>query len=283
MPSNREAYFSALNKGAPKSIIDFALQEINGFDYSELSIHLDDEIRDMDKFESAIDRYLNGEMIEYIFNKAYFLSTPFYVDKNVLIPRQETEQLVIRSKDLILNMFGNAKITIADVCTGSGAIGLSLKKALNNSDVYLTDISKEALGVANRNSSLLSLDVHLFEGDMLIPLITNNVRCDVIMCNPPYIADVSAIDKKTWEQEPHLALLASPNTLFYEKLLKEYTKVVNDKFLIAFEIGEEMEESLIKLVNKYCPNTEYFFEKDLYGKTRFLFIKQEVYNINGGK
>ena len=273
MPSNREAYFSALDKGVSKSIIDFALQEINGFDYSELSIHLDDEIKDIHRFESAIDRYLNGEMIEYIFNKAYFLSTPFYVDKNVLIPRQETEQLVLRTKDLIMNMFGNEQITIADVCTGSGIIGLSLKKALNNDNVYLTDISKEALGVANKNAALLSLDVKCLEGDMLAPLIANNVICDVILCNPPYISDTSTIDKKTWEQEPHLALLASPNTLFYEKLLKKYTRVVNDKFLIAFEIGEDMEESLTALVDKYCPNTEYFFEKDLYGKTRFLFIK----------
>ena len=273
MPSNREAYFSALDKGVSKSIIDFALQEINGFDYSELSIHLDDEIKDIHRFESAIDRYLNGEMIEYIFNKAYFLSTPFYVDKNVLIPRQETEQLVLRTKDLIMNMFGNEQITIADVCTGSGIIGLSLKKALNSDNVYITDISKEALGVANKNAALLKLDVKCLEGDMLAPLMANNVICDVIVCNPPYISDTSTIDKKTWEQEPHLALLASPNTLFYEKLLKEYTKVVNDKFLIAFEIGEDMEESLTKLVDKYCPNTEYFFEKDLYGKTRFLFIK----------
>ena len=273
MPSNREAYFSALNKGVSKSIIDFALQEVNGFDYSELSIHLDDEIKDYDKFESAIDRYLTGEMIEYIFNKSYFLSTPFYVNKSVLIPRQETEQLVLRTKDLILNMFGNEQITIADVCTGSGVIGLSLKIAFNNDTMYLTDISKEALGVAVKNAALLNLDVQCLEGDMLFPLITNNVRCDVIICNPPYISDTSSIDKKTWEQEPHLALLASPNTLFYEKLLKEYIKVVNDKFIIAFEVGEDMEESLTKLVNKYCPNEEYFFEKDLYGKTRFLFIK----------
>ena len=212
-------------------------------------------------------------MIEYIFNKTYFLSTPFYVDKNVLIPRQETEQLVLRAKDLIISMFGNEQITIADVCTGSGIIGLSLKKALNSDNVYLTDISKEALSIANKNAALLKLDVKCLEGDMLAPLIANNVICDVIVCNPPYISDASTIEKKTWEQEPHLALLASPNTLFYEKLLKEYTKVVNDKFLIAFEIGEDMEESLTLLVAKYCPNAEYFFEKDIYGKTRFLFIK----------
>ena len=273
MPSNREAYFSAINKGVSKSIVDFALQEVNGFDYSELSKHLDDEIKDFHKFESAIERYINGEMIEYIFNKSYFLSTPFCVDRNVLIPRQETEQLVLRTQDLVLRMFGNEPITIVDVCTGSGVIGLSLKKAFKNADMYLTDISKEALAVANKNSLLLNQDVHLFEGDMLTPLIENNVRCDVIVCNPPYISDSSTIDNKTWEQEPHLALLASPSTLFFEKLLKEFRKVIKEKFIIAFEIGEDMQESLTILVEKYCPNEEYFFEKDIYEKTRFLFIK----------
>ena len=272
MPSNREAYFSALKKGVEKDIVNFALQEINGFNYSELSKHLDDEIKDIDKFNTAIDRYLAGEMIEYIFNKSYFLGMPLYVNKNVLIPRQETEQLVIRTKELIKEMFANKQITIADVCTGSGVIGLALKKDIENATIYLTDISKEALRVARKNTDVLNIKANLFEGDMLVPLIENNVRCDVIVCNPPYIADTSTIDKKTWEQEPHLALLANPDTLFYEKVLKDYKKITNDKCILAFEIGEDMEESLTELIKQYCPSTKYFFEKDLYNKTRFLFI-----------
>ena len=272
MPSNREAYFSALKKGVEKDIVNFALQEINGFNYSELSKHLDDEIKDIDKFNTAIDRYLAGEMIEYIFNKSYFLGMPLYVNKNVLIPRQETEQLVIRTKELIKEMFANKQITIADVCTGSGVIGLALKKDIENATIYLTDISKEALRVARKNTDVLNIKANLFEGDMLVPLIENNVRCDVIVCNPPYIADTSTIDKKTWEQEPHLALLANPDTLFYEKVLKDYKKITNDKCILAFEIGEDMEESLTELIKQYCPSTKYFFAKDLYNKTRFLFI-----------
>ena len=78
MPSNREVYFLSINKGVSKSIVDFVLQEINGFSYSELAQHLDDEIKDYDKFQNAIERYLNGEMIEYVLNKAYFLSKPFF-------------------------------------------------------------------------------------------------------------------------------------------------------------------------------------------------------------
>ena len=272
MPSNREAYFSALRKGVEKDIVNFALQEVNGFDYSELCKHIDDEIKDIDEFNNAVDRYLNGEMIEYIFNKTYFLGLPFYVDKNVLIPRQETEQLVIRTKELIGELFGNKPIVVADVCTGSGAIGLSLKKDIDTATIYLTDISKDALLVAKKNADMLNLEVKLLEGDMLAPLIENNARCDVIVCNPPYISDVSTIDKKTWEQEPHVALLASPDTLFYESILKDYQNITNDKCLLAFEIGEDMEESLTRILKQHCPYAKYSFEKDLYNKTRFLFI-----------
>ncbi len=276
MPSNREAYFLALKKGVSKSIVDFALQEINGYTYSELAQHLDDEAKDYQKFCDAIERYINGEMIEYILNKSYFLSIPFYVDKNVLIPRQETEQLVLRTKELVKELFGNTNVVIADVCTGSGCIGLSLKKQLNTATVYLSDISNEALNVAKKNSELLGLDANLLLGDMLNPFIENNIKCDVLVCNPPYIQDVSTIDKKTWEQEPHLALLANPDTLFYEKVLKDYQKIINNKYLLAFEIGENMKESLKPLIKKYCPDADYSFEKDIYGKTRFLFIKKDI-------
>jgi release factor glutamine methyltransferase len=142
--------------------------------------------------------------------------------------------------------------------------------------LYLSDISNEALNIAKKNSELLGLDANLLLGDMLNPFIENNIKCDVIVCNPPYIQDVSTIDKKTWEQEPHLALLANPDTLFYEKVLKDYQKIINNKYLLAFEIGENMKESLKPLIKKYCPDADYSFEKDIYGKTRFLFIKKDI-------
>ena len=273
MPSNREAYFEALKLDIPKSIIEFALKEVNGFSNVELTKRFDEEIKDYVFFKNAIQRYINGEMIEYVFNKAYFLSTPFFVNKDVLIPRQETEQLVLRTLENIQEMFTEEIINIADVCTGSGCIGISIAKALPNNHYYLTDISKEALRVADNNLSLLNnVDIKCLRGDMLEPL--KNIKVDVIVCNPPYISNIKEIDQKTWKEEPHLALVAEPSTLFYEKVLKEYSSIVNKKWLIAFEIGEDMKEQLSDLVIKYCPNASYFFENDIYGKTRFLFIKQ---------
>ena len=274
MPSNREAYFQALSLNIPKTVIDFALKEVNDFDYLQLTKSFDDEIKDYALFMSAMKRYQNGEMIEYIFEKAYFLGVPFYVNKNVLIPRQETEQLVLSTIANIKQIFGDHQISIADVCTGSGAIGISIAKTLSNNKYYLTDISKEALRVAKTNASKLlqNVDIKCIEGDMLEPL--KGKTYNVLVCNPPYIDDINTIDKRTWQQEPHMALLASPCTMFYDKILEHFQEIMSEICLLAFEIGENMEESLTELVKKYCPNADYYFEKDIYGKTRFLFIKQ---------
>ena len=274
MPSNREAYFEAIKLGVPKPVVDFALQEVNGFNYLELTTSFESEIKNYSLFKESINRYLNGEMIEYIFNKAYFLGSAFYVDKNVLIPRQETEQLVLETEKLIQEMF-DGQLNIADVCCGSGAIGLSLNRLLPNNKYFLSDISKDAIRVSKYNAKSFNMltNTSFLEGNMLKPFIDANIKLDVIVCNPPYIENIDSIDEKTFKQEPHLALLASPNIKFYEELLKNSFRVLNDKYLIAFEIGEDMKESMESLVKKYCPNDEYYFQEDIYGKTRFLFIK----------
>ena len=276
MPSNREAYFEALKLNIPKTVINFTLQEINGFSYLELTQNYDEEIKDYDSFKNAIARYINGEMIEYIFNKAYFLSIPFYVDKNVLIPRQETEQLVKSAVRLISEKYPTGGASIADVCTGSGAIGLSIAKSLKGNKFYLSDISKEAIRVAKINTERLGINnAILLEGDMLKPFIEQAIKLDVLVCNPPYIENKDTIDERTWNQEPHLALLASPSTLFYEAIFKDYQKVMTNSFIMAFEIGEDMEDALTMLIKQNMPSSKYYFEKDMYGKTRFLFIEQK--------
>lgn len=274
MPSNREAYFEALKLDVPKQIIEFALKEVNNFSNLDLTKNYDEEIKDYFLFKDAINRYIKGEMIEYVFEKTYFLSLPFKVNKSVLIPRQETEQLVLLVVKKIKEIFVNKQITIADVCTGSGCIGLSIAKSLPLNKYYLTDISKDALKVAKENANSLlekDTDIHFLLGDMLKPL--DGKQVDVIVCNPPYIEDVKSIDKRTWREEPHLALLATPSTYFYEEVFKNYKSVTNEKCLLAFEIGEEMENELTNLIEKYCPNCSYDFVKDIYNKTRFLFIK----------
>ena len=129
--------------------------------------------------------------------------------------------------------------------------------------------------MAKVNANKYAKNINIFKGDMLSPLIENNIKLDVIVCNPPYIEDIKTIDERTWKQEPHLALLASPSTFFYEQIFKDHQKVMKPKFLLAFEIGEDMEEALTILTKKYFDKCEHQFVKDIYDKTRFLFIKQE--------
>lgn len=276
MATNRELFFRYKKLGISEHVIYFALEQCNGFNSVSLVNNFDKEIKDETKFVDVMDRYSNGEMIEYIFHKSFFLGQEFYVNKNVLIPRQETEQLVLQTEQLIKDTFGNNPIVIADVCTGSGVIGLSLAKRFINNKVILSDISESALEVAKKNTDKHQLsNVEFLKGDMLEPFIISNKRVDVIVCNPPYIEDCSSIDIKTWNEEPHLALLASPSTFFYEKLFKNYLEIVNDKYLICFEIGEDMEEALTKLAKQYCPSASFCFLDDMYNKKRFLLIKGE--------
>ena len=273
MPTNREAYFEAINLGVPKPVVDFALCEINDFDYLGLTKTFDDEIKDYSLFKESMERYIKGEMIEYIFNRAYFLQLPLYVDKNVLIPRQETEELVIGAKVMIDKIFEPfSKINIADVCTGSGVIGIYLKRMFKLSTVYLTDIDEECLKVAESNSKMHHLPVNCIQGDLLSPLIEQNIKLDVLVCNPPYIGDKSTIDEQVWKYEPHKALLANPKTEFYERIFKDADKVMKENALLAFEIGEDMEDEICILVENYFPNSAYKLSKDMYGKMRFLFI-----------
>lgn len=276
MFTNRELYFQYKKEGIPDAVIYFALEECNCFNHLQLSNNFDKEIKDEKRFVEAMNRYQNGEMIEYIFNKAYFLSRSFYVDKNVLIPRQETEQLVLNSIELIKKTFNDKLLKIADVCTGSGVIGISIAHAFKDSQITLSDVSTDVLAVSLRNvNEHGAKNVQCVQSDMIDQFIKEGSHFDVIVCNPPYIEDEKTIDEKTWKQEPHLALLANPGTLFYEKLLKDYLKIVNEKYLLCFEIGEDLQEPLTDLVKHYCQDCSFFFEKDMYGRTRFLYIKGE--------
>ena len=91
-------------------------------------------------------------------------------------------------------------------------------------------------------------------------------KYDVIVCNPPYILEPSTVDPSTFKYEPHIALFSSPDTFFYEEVFKAKDKYLNDKYLLAFEIGEEMEETLRILISKYFNDVQIIFKKDIYGK-----------------
>ena len=277
MPTNRETYFSLIkenNKYLNRNVVNTLLCFTNGFDCNlTLYKNFDNEVKDYDNFLKLVDRVRNGEPYQYVIGKANFIDLTFNVEPGVLIPRQETEELVIGTKILIDKMFGPfPTLNIADVCTGSGVIGIYLKKLFRLSNVYATDINEKCLSVTSTNSKMLNLPVFAIQGDLLLPLIEKNIKLDVLVCNPPYIGDKTTIDEQVWKYEPHEALLANPKTSFYERIFKDVDQILNKNAILAFEIGEDMEDELSELVEKYFPNSAYKLSKDMYGKMRFLYI-----------
>ena len=219
--------------------------------------------------EEAIERYKNGEPVQYIIGDVNFYGNTIKVNKDVLIPRYETEELVEKTIKKIKNKF-NKKIDVLDLCTGSGCIAITIKKEIN-SNVTATDISSDALEVAKKNVNLNNVDIKLINSDLF-----NNIdgKFDCIISNTPYISYDEEIDEIVKNNEPNIALYAPNNGLyFYEEILKNIKKYLNDEFIIAFEIGYKQGESLVELANRYLNNVTISVEKDLQGRDRFLFIE----------
>lgn len=207
--------------------------------------------------------------VQYIIGYVDFYGLKINVNEFTLIPRYETEYLIeLTLKEIKKMNLANPKIL--DLCTGSGAIGLTLKNLLPSSEVTLSDISKDALMVANKNKNELNLDVNIIESD----LFKNTPgKFDVIISNPPYVMTNEPLPKDVL-YEPHLALYSGPKGIDHiEEIFKNIKSHLNNKYLIALEINEKSEPDITNLIKTYFEkNINYKFMKDLAGKTRYLFI-----------
>lgn len=207
--------------------------------------------------------------VQYIIGYVDFYGLKINVNEFTLIPRYETEYLIELTLKEIKKM-NLADPKILDLCTGSGAIGLTLKSLLPSSEVTLSDISKDALMVANKNKNELNLDVNIIESDLF-----KNIqgKFDVIISNPPYVMTNETLPKDVL-YEPHLALYSGPKGIDHiEEIFKNIKSHLNNKYLIALEINEKSEPDITNLIKTYFEkNINYKFMKDLAGKTRYLFI-----------
>ena len=216
-------------------------------------------------YEDGLKKLEDGIPVQYIVGNVDFYGNIFEVNKNVLIPRFETEQLVSETYEKIKN---KKDLNIVDLGTGSGCIAITLSKLLN-CEIDAVDISKEALEVAKRNNVNNKTKVNFYLGDMLKPL---NKKYDVIISNPPYIAYNEEIMEIVKNNEPHLALYADNNGLAcYEKILSTCKNYLNDNALIAFEIGQTQAKEIEKMSHKYL-NCNVEIKKDLNNLDRFVFI-----------
>lgn len=218
--------------------------------------------------EDAIKELNKGIPVQYIVGNVEFYNTIINVNKNVLIPRFETEELVDKTINYIKKYFKD-KVDILDLGTGSGCIAISLAKN-TNACVDAIDISDDALELAKENAKLNNVDINFIKQDMTI---SNDKLYDVIISNPPYLRDESEVEGIVKNNEPALALYAKDDGMyFYKEIIKNYKNNLKDKFIMAFELGYDQADYLSKFAKKIYPNSEVIIDYDLTGYKRFLFI-----------
>lgn len=222
-----------------KSDILLLIYEIFDFDFSKWTKYKYDEIEDILKLDT-LNEYVKKRLvhmpIQYILNKAYFCGLSLYVNENVLIPRFDTEVLV--EEVLKISKKDKSK-RILDICTGSGAIAIALKKLGGFERVDALDISDKALEVARRNANELDLDINFLKSDMFSSLTCEN-KYDIIVSNPPYIQSdvVDTLESEVKDFEPRLALDGDVDGMkFYKIIAKNYENYLADNGVLALEIG----------------------------------------------
>ena len=242
------------------------LELLNYLDY-KVNIELSN------KYKEELLALKNGKPLQYVIGNVNFYGIKYYINENVLIPRFETEELVENTINYIKKYF-NYPIDIVDLGCGSGVIGLTLEKKISTKSVDLIDISPKALTVTKKNIINLNSRANIIENNFLENI---NKKYDVIISNPPYIKTDEQIENIVKENEPHIALYGGKEGLdCYKEILKNINNNLKEKALIAFEIGSNQAQDLIKLINIYLTNVKIIVKKDLSGRDRMLFIFKNI-------
>ena len=230
------------------------------------------------KFLAGMEEYYQGKPIQYIKGVENFFGRDFKVNEDVLIPRYETEELVENILYRIDDYFAEYQsITLCDVGTGSGAIATSLALEEPRLKVFATDISLKAVTVAKDNAKNLGANIEFMVGDMLEPLLENEIKVDIFVSNPPYIPQEQEIEAMVKDNEPHVALFGGNDGLyFYRKIFQGVEPLLQERALLAFEMGFDQRELMEAALQEYFPNDPHEIFKDINGKDRMLFIYRNL-------
>ena len=260
----------AKEESLARFLLMYMLDEMHEFN-ENLALELTEE--DEQKYFQLINKHIKDDTpLSHLVGFEYFYDRKFKVTSDVLSPRLETEELVYKVINYIRkNNLTNIKIL--DLCTGSGIIGITLKKELEEFDVKIlaSDISSRALTVAKENASSLEADISFVESDLF-----SNIqdKFDIIVSNPPYIAndDKKTIKENVLNYDPHLALFADEEGMyFYRNIIEKSRSYLNEKGIMFFEIGYDQKEKIITLGenNKF----ETVIYKDINGRDRIAVLK----------
>lgn len=272
----------------------------------KLILKYKDEINNkkVEEFRKLLKKLENGIPIQYIINNQEFMGLNFYVDEDVLIPQPDTEILVeevikycneLRNnepedketnkdykenieKEPIINKedknINKKTIKILDLCTGSGIIGISIYKYLENVEIYASDISQKALNIAEKNTNLNNAKINFINSDMFENIHIKDF--DIIVSNPPYIESkvIKSLSKEV-QNEPKLALDGGEDGLkFYRSILENANDYLRKNGAIFLEIGYDQKEKIEEILKSYKIYKETKCIKDFGGNNRVIIIKK---------
>lgn len=286
METNQKKIYEALNwassfleeVGRERHAAEILLRHVLQYTRTELYMNMQNVIdkKAYDALVLAVKKYERGIPVQYIIGHEEFYGRTFKVNKDVLIPRPETEELVQGVLNRVEESFGDNKqrLKLLDVGTGSGIIAITLKLEKENFDVTATDIAEESLLVAKGNASDLGAAVTFLKGDLLEPIIEKKQRFDIIVSNPPYIPDkdIIGLSDTVKDHEPYRALSGGDDGLMiYRRLIKQLPEVIHPKALVAFEIGVGQGNDVSKLLYNAFENITVEVVNDINGKDRMVF------------
>lgn len=256
--------------GEDRENLAYVFRELKEWSSLDFLLHQNQEVSSddcllLEKIFMDLSQHLSPQ---YLTGRAYFRDLQLSVDQRVLIPRPETEELV----DLILAENPDTPLSVLDIGTGSGAIAISLKKERPAWQLTASDISSDALSLAQDNASHYQLDITFIVSDVFSQL---SGTFDMIVSNPPYIAyeDKDEVGLNVYQSEPHLALFAAEDGYaIYRRIIEEASNYLSEKGKLYFEIGYKQGEGIKALVNTHFPQKQVRVLKDVFGKERMVVV-----------
>lgn len=256
--------------GEDRENLAYVFRELKEWSSLDFLLHQNQEVSSddcllLEKIFMDLSQHLSPQ---YLTGRAYFRDLQLSVDQRVLIPRPETEELV----DLILAENPDTPLSVLDIGTGSGAIAISLKKERPAWQLTASDISSDALSLAQDNASHYQLNITFIVSDVFSQL---SGTFDMIVSNPPYIAyeDKDEVGLNVYQSEPHLALFAAEDGYaIYRRIIEEASNYLSEKGKLYFEIGYKQGEGIKALVNTHFPQKRVRVLRDVFGKERMVVV-----------
>ncbi len=217
-----------------------------------------------------IEKLTKGIPLQHITHRQEFMKMDFFVDENVLIPRSDTE-ILVEEVIKIAQKYNSPRIL--DLCTGSGAIAISLKKFVPNADITAVDISEKALEIAQKNAKKLEAKINFVKSDLFDKL--DNKKFDIIVSNPPYIRkdEIKKLSEEV-QKEPKIALDGGEDGLdFYRIIAEQAINYLKTGSFLCFEIGYNQKNDVIKIIEDEQNYKNTYCKKDLYGNDRIIITQ----------